>query len=438
MYREKINELKKWKNSKNRKPLILKGARQVGKTWIMQEFGKTEYEKCAYINFDDNARMKSLYQNDFDIERIIQGLKIESGVNIEPENTLIILDEIQEVPMALKSLKYFNENANQYHVIAAGSLLGVALHKGTSFPVGKVDFIEIKPFSYFEFLDAIEQTQLLELIKNNDYEMINVFKTKFLQYFKLYLYVGGMPEVIRTYIETKDFIEVRNIQNKILEGYKQDFSKYAPTEIVPRINQLWKNIPTQLAKENKKFIYGIIREGARAREYETALAWLIDCGLVYQVYRVNDNKIPLSGYQDFKAFKLYMLDVGLFAAMSKLDAKTLLEGNDIYTEFKGSMTEEYVLTQLKQNANLDVFYWTSKDGISEVDFIMQIGAQNVPVEVKASENLNAKSLKTFIKKYDNKINVRTSTTDYKIDELITNIPLYLIENIEKIILNNII
>ena len=309
MYRNKIEELKKWKESRNRKPLIIRGARQVGKTWLMKEFGKEYYDKCAYINFDDNTRMNKLFEEDFDLDRIIQGLKIESGVNIEPENTLIILDEIQETPKALKALKYFCENANQYHVISAGSLLGVSIHEGVSFPVGKVDFLNLTPLSFFEFMKAIGEEDLLQLLKNNDFDMMNVFSSKLKEYLKLYFYIGGMPEAVNSYIEDKDLLKVRKIQKRLLDAYEQDFSKHAPSNIVPRIRALWNNIPTQLAKENKKFIYGLVREGARAREYEIALSWLIDCGLIYQVNRVNTSKVPLSAYQDFNAFKLYLLDV---------------------------------------------------------------------------------------------------------------------------------
>ena len=433
MYRDKMEELKKWKNSTNRKPLIIRGARQVGKTWLMKEFGKEYYEKCAYINFDDNTRMNKLFEEDFDLNKIIQGLKIESGVNIEPENTLIILDEIQETPKALKALKYFCENANQYHIVSAGSLLGVAIHEGTSFPVGKVDFLDLAPLSFFEFMQALGENDLLQMLKNNDFDIINVFNSKLKEYLKLYYYIGGMPEAVNLYVENKDLLEVRKIQKKLLDAYEQDFSKHAPSNIVPRIRQLWNNIPTQLAKENKKFIYGLVREGARAREYEIALSWLIDCGLVYQINRVNNSKVPLSAYQDFNAFKLYLLDVGLLSAMAGIDAKTLLEGNEIFEEFKGSLTEQYVLCQLKQCTELDIFYWTSNTGMAEIDFITQIGKDNIPIEVKASENLQAKSIKSFIQKYNTKINVRTSMSNYRKDESIINIPLYLIGNIEKII-----
>lgn len=433
MYRNKIEDLKKWKDSNNRKPLIIRGARQVGKTWLMKEFGKQFYEKTAYINFDDNSRMKNLFDGDFNIDRIIQGLKIESGVNIEPDNTLIIFDEIQETPQALKALKYFCENANQYHIVSAGSLLGVAMHQGTSFPVGKVQFLDLTPLSFFEFLEALGENELIDLIKENNFDMINVFADKYKEYLKLYFFIGGMPEAVDYYVKDKDVQEVRRIQNRLLEAYEQDFSKHAPNNIVPRIRQLWNNIPTQLAKENKKFIYGLIKEGARAREYETALSWLIDCGLVYQVNRVNDNKIPLVAYQDFNAFKLYLLDVGLLGAMANISYKTLLDGNNIFSEFKGSLTEQYVLAQLKECTELNAFYWAPDNGTAEVDFIVQVDENNVPIEVKANENLQAKSLKIFAQKYNSKINVRTSMSNFRQEEWLVNIPLYMIGNIENII-----
>ena len=433
MYREKIKELLKWKDSQDRKPLILRGARQVGKTWLIKEFGKNYYEKCAYINFDDNSRMKQLFSGDFDINRIIQGLNIETGVKIEAENTLIIFDEVQETPHALTSLKYFYENANEYHIIAAGSLLGVAMHEGTSFPVGKVDFIDLYPVNFYEFLNALGENDILKIIKENQIDMINVFSDKIKDYLKQYLFIGGMPEVVETYVETKDFGEVRKKQKALLDAYEQDFSKHAPNNIVPRIRQLWNNIPTQLAKENKKFIYGLIKEGARAREYEIALSWLIDCGLVYQINRVKDCKIPLSAYQDFNAFKLYILDVGLLCAMAKIDAQVILEGNEIFTEFKGSLTEQFVLTELKSNVDTPIFYWSSEKGIAELDYIIQIKNKNIPIEVKSSENLQSKSLKTFVVKYKTDINIRTSMSNYREEDWLINIPLYMIGNINNIL-----
>lgn len=429
LYRNKMEDLIKWKNSKDRKPLIIRGARQVGKTWLIKEFGKNYYEKCAYINFDLNNRMKMLFSEDFDIERIIQGLKIETGVNIESKNTLIIFDEIQEVPQALASLKYFCENSNEYHIIAAGSLLGVALHEGTSFPVGKVNFLNLYPLNFYEFLEALGEEDLVELIRNNDFKMLKVFSEKIINYLKQFLFIGGMPEVVSSYVENKDFNEVRKIQIRLLEAYEQDFSKHAPNNIVPRIRALWNNIPTQLAKENKKFIYGLVKEGARAREYELALSWLYDAGLVNKVNRVNDCKIPLTAYQDFSAFKLYILDVGMLCAMANIDVQTLLDGNSIFVEFKGALTEQFVLNEIKSNANIPIFYWTAEKSNAEIDYIVQLGKYNIPIEVKSSKNLQSKSLKSFIQRYDTKINIRTSMTDYKEEEKLINVPLYLIGNI---------
>ena len=307
------------------------------------------------------------------------------------------------------------------------------MHSGTSFPVGKVDFLDLFPLNFFEFLSALGEESLVELVRSKDYELIKVFSGKFKDYLKQYLYIGGMPEVVNAYIQHRDYKEVREIQNKLLIDYEQDFSKHAPNNIVPRIRALWNNIPTQLSKENKKFIYGLVKEGARAREYETALAWLIDCGLVYQINRVNDCKIPLAAYQDFNSFKLYLLDTGLLCAMAKIDSSYILEGNELLVEFKGSLTEQFVLSELKSNTDIPIFYWSSDKGMAELDYIIQTGRYNVPIEVKSSENLQAKSLKTFVEKYHTKINVRTSLSDYRKDDWITNIPLYMIGDIEGII-----
>ena len=433
MYRELIEKLINWKNSEKRKPLIIRGARQVGKTWIMKEFGNKYYKKMAYINFDNNNRMKALFEQDLDVERIIQGLKIESGVDIDKENTLIIFDEVQEVPNALSSLKYFCENAEQYHVIAAGSLLGVAMHQGTSFPVGKVYFLDLYPLNFYEFLLAMDEKDIVEVIKSKDIVLLEIFNEKIKEYLKQYMYIGGMPEAVEEYRTTQSFIKVREVQERLLSAYEQDFSKHAPSNIVPRIRQLWNNIPTQLAKENKKFIYGLVREGARAREYEIALSWLIDCGLVYQVNRVNTCKTPLIAYQDFNAFKLYLLDVGLLCAMANLSVEILLEGNDIFEEFKGSLTEQFVLNELKANLAIPIFYWSSEKGNAELDYIIQLGNKNIPIEVKSSINLQAKSLKVFIEKYNTKINVRTAMVNYKEQDSLINIPLYAIGSIEKYI-----
>lgn len=433
MYREKIKELEEWKNSKDRMPLIIRGARQVGKTWIMKEFGKNNYKKVAYVNFDGNNRMERLFESDFDIDRILQGLKIETKVDIDAEDTLIIFDEIQEVPKALTSLKYFCENARQFHIIAADSLLGVALHEGTSFPVGKVDFIDLYPLNFQEFLLAIGEENLVNMLNEKDWDLISVFKDKFISYLREYYFIGGMPAAVNKYIETKDYRQVRKVQLKLLQAYEEDFSKHAPSEIVPRLKMLWNSIPAQLAKENKKFIYGLIKEGARAKEYELALSWLIDCGLIYKIDRINKPNIPLIAYQDTSAFKLYILDVGILGAMTRIDEKILLEGNEIFTEFKGSFTEQFVLTELKSNKDIPIFYWSAERATAEIDFLIQLGIDVIPIEVKSSENLQAKSLKAFIEKYNTTKNIRTSMSNYREEEKLINIPLYTICNIEKII-----
>ncbi len=429
MYREAIKKLEKWKNSPSRKPIILRGARQVGKTWLMKEFGRSCYEKCAYINMDENERMENVFHDTFDIKRIVAALEIEVGFKINPENTLIIFDEVQEIPRALKSLKYFQENAPEYQIIAAGSLLGIALHEGTSFPVGKVDFCDLYPLTFSEFLLACGEDGLAKLLNENDFEMMKIFKSKFIDLLKYYYYVGGMPEVVLDFITNRDVKSVRNIQNKLLFAYENDLSKHAPEDIVTRIRMLWNSIPTQLSKENKKFIYGLVREGARAREYEVAITWLMDVGLVYKVNRVKKPDFPLRAYQDFAAFKLFVLDVGLLGAMSRLDARIILEGSRLFEEFKGALTEQYVLQQLQVLEENDIFYWSAENASAELDFLIQTESEIVPLEVKAEENLQAKSLKTFVQKYGVNRAVRTSMSDFKEQEWLVNIPLYAISRL---------
>lgn len=431
MYRVAIEKLNKWKANKYRKPLIIEGARQVGKTWLMKEFGQQSYADTVYINFDSNSRMAALFASDLDTGRLITGLELYAGRKINPDNTLLIFDEVQEVPRALASLKYFYENAPQYHIVCAGSLLGIALHEGTSFPVGKVDFLKLYPLSFKEFLMATGKERFAELLDKKDFEMITSFKQTYIDSLKHYYYVGGMPEAVSRFIENNDFNEVREIQKRILAAYEQDFSKHAPNEIVPRIRMLWNSIPSQLAKENKKFIYGLVREGARAKEYEAAILWLTDCGLVHKVSRVNAAGIPLKAYEDMKAFKLFVLDVGLLGCMTGLRQRTLLDGNDLFVEFKGALTEQYVCQQLKTLDNLGVYYYTNDRGSCEVDFVVDTGEQIIPVEVKAEINLKAKSLKTYRDKYSPEISVRTSMGDYKQEEWLVNLPLYAIEQINE-------
>lgn len=431
--REAIKSLIKWKDENHRKPLIIRGARQVGKTWIMKEFGKTYYKKFAYINFDNNERMERLFSGNFDISRIITALQIESGVTIQADSTLIIFDEVQEVPRALTSLKYFCENAPQYHIVAAGSLLGVALHHGTSFPVGKVEFMELYPLNFIEFLMATGNENLISPLGTNDFELIASFKGRYIDLLKQYYYIGGMPEAVSSFIETQDYTKVREVQNRLLMAYEQDFSKHAPNETVPRIRMLWASIPTQLAKENRKFVYGLIRQGARAKDYELAMQWLLDCGLIYKVGRITKPDMPLMAYQDFNAFKLFILDVGLLSAMSDLDIKSLLEGNSIFEEFKGALTEQYVLQQLITNKDITPFYWTAEKSTGEIDFIFQSGGDIIPIEVKAAENLQAKSLKNYCLKYNPKYAIRTSMSDFRKEEWLINLPLYAINGILNIL-----
>lgn len=427
MKRFLMDDLLRWKNKMHRKPLIIRGARQVGKTWIMKEFGRLYYKNTVYINFDNNERMKQVFSLDMDIKRIISALKIEVGKNIDPDDTLLIFDEIQEVPQALSSLKYFYENASEYHVIAAGSLLGVALHAGTSFPVGKVDFLNLYPLNFKEFLCAVDQTGLAELLESGDYTTINAFSSKYIDLLKHYYYVGGMPEAVQTYLETDDMFEVRNVQKALLDYYSNDFSKHAPKEIVPRIQMVWQSIPMQLAKENRKFMYGIIREGARAKDFELAIQWLIDCGLILKNTRVTKPGMPLIAYMEMNAFKIYMLDVGLLAAKGNLDARTLLEGNKIFEEFKGALTEQFVAQQLAASKN-ELYYYSKENSSGELDFILQQAQYIIPIEVKAEENLQAKSLRAYCDKYKPEIAIRSSMSNYREQDWMTNVPLYALDS----------
>lgn len=432
MYRFAIENLYKWKESKYRKPLIIEGARQVGKTWLMKEFGQKAYEDSVYINFDSNSRMAELFGSDLNTERLILGLELYAGRKIKPDSTLIIFDEVQEVPKALASLKYFYENAPQYHIICAGSLLGIALHNGTSFPVGKVDFLKLYPLSFKEFLMAAGYERFAELLSMGDFSMITAFKQTYIDALKFYYFVGGMPEAVLRFSENKDFNEVRDVQKRILAAYEQDFSKHAPNDIVPRIRMVWNSIPSQLAKENKKFVYGLVREGGRAKDYEAAIMWLCDCGLVHKVSRVNKPNRPLKAYEDLKAFKLFIVDVGLLGCMTGLWGRTLLDGNDLFVEFKGALTEQYVMQQLAVIPTLHTYYYTNDRGSCEIDFLIDDGERVIPLEVKAEVNLRAKSLKTFRDKYHPEISIRTSMADYKAEEWLVNLPLYAIEEIGNI------
>ena len=425
MYRYAMENLREWKNRKNRKPLIIEGARQVGKTWLMKEFGRQEYTNTVYINFDSNSRMAELFSADLDITRILRGIEIYTSKKINSEDTLIIFDEVQEVPKALSSLKYFYEDAPEYHVICAGSLLGIALHGGTSFPVGKVEFMKLFPMSFREFLTATGKEQYVELLEQKDHQMISSFKQIYIDALKEYYYVGGMPEAVLSYSQAHDLEDVRNIQNMILAAYEQDFSKHAPVSIVPKIRMVWNSIPSQLAKENRKFIYGLLRKGARAKDYETAIMWLIDCGLIHKVSRITTPNLPLKAYEDLKAFKLYLVDIGLLGALAGLKQSALLDGNGMFVEFKGALTEQYVLQQLVTDPDIGIYYYTNDRGNCEIDFLIDDGDKVIPLEVKAELNLKAKSLKTYREKYSPEVAVRTSMADYKENDGLVDMPLYM-------------
>jgi predicted AAA+ superfamily ATPase len=426
MYRVKIKELKKWKLSANRKPLIVQGARQVGKTWLIQEFGKTEFNQMVYVNFENETRLQELFLQDLNPERIITTLEMFFQTKIVAENTLIVFDEIQSAHKGLTSLKYFCENAPEYHVIASDSLLGMNLHNKISFPVGKVDFLYLYPMSFYEFLLATGETRLAQILGEKQWDILPVFTSKFKEYLKYYFYIGGMPEVVNDFVTNRDWGKVRQIQKKIITAYENDFSKHAPKEEIQRLNMVWNTIPAQLGKENKKFIYGMMREGARAKEFEMAIQWLVSSGLLLKTHRISKPAMPLVAYQDLFIFKLFVNDLGLLSAMTNLDIKTLVDGNTLFTEFKGALTEQFVMQQLRA-AEIDVVtYWTNEKNTAEVDFVIQHEGEIIPIEVKATENLKAKSFKLFCEKFNPQTAIRTSLSDYRKESWLTNVPLYVI------------
>ncbi len=429
MFRFAMKKLQNWKKKDNRKPLIIMGARQVGKTWLMKEFGKSFYKKVAYISFYNNKRMNDVFQVDFDIKRILMNLNIETGVAITPEDTLIILDEIQEAPKVLESLKYFCEEAPEYHIVAAGSLLGVAIHDGVSYPVGKVDILDLYPFNFREFLCAMDEGALSEALDTKDYTLIDNFSDKYLFWLKNYYYVGGMPAVVDAFRMHKDYGEVRQIQNDIVRQYEGDFGKHIDSHTLPRIRMVWDSIPIQLAKENKKFFFGQIKKGARSSEYEIAIQWLIDCGLVYKVSRVNEPHMPLKAYKSMNAYKLFVIDVGLLGAMSELEAESILEGNDIFIEFKGALSEQYVLQQLISDTEYTPYYYGTEKATFEQDFLIQKGKNIIPIEVKAETNIHSQSLRAYCDKYHPERAVRFSALKYMNQEWMENIPLYAVCNL---------
>lgn len=429
MFREAMTALKQWKENPSRKPLLLIGARQVGKTWLMKQFGKTDFSSFVYINFERDKLLVNLFEQDFDVARIINALEISSGKKIIPGETLLMLDEIQEASGGLTSLKYFQEELPALHIIGAGSLLGISLKQQSSFPVGKVTFLQLQPMNFKEFLHACGQEALMQVLQKRDWPMMALFKEKFKEYLRFYLFTGGMPEVVQKFASSGKTDEIRSLQENILLSYQNDFAKHAPKEIIPRLHLIWNNLSSQLAKENKKFIYGMLKEGARARDYELALNWLEDYGLVFKLYRVNKAGLPLKAYQDLKAFKLYALDVGLLGALSGMGEKALLEGDGLFSQFKGALTEQYVIQQLRSAGLKHLFYWSNDSGQAEVDLVLE--HQNViyPIEIKSAENLQSKSLKTFADKYKSIHCYRTSLADYRAEDWMTNIPLYAISEI---------
>ncbi len=427
MKRKIYKNLCDWKHKNNRKPLIILGARQVGKTWIMKEFGMNEYRNVVYVNCDDEPRTKDLFTDDYDIERIILGLQAITGEKISPADTLIIIDEIQEAPRGLHCLKYFCEKAPEYHVMTAGSLLGVTLGQKESFPVGKVDLLHMYPMDYEEFLEAIGEENLCATLRTADWGLIELMNTRFINCLRQYYFAGGMPEAVKCFADNKDLKIVREIQSDILTAYRNDISKHVDKRESVRIGQVLNSLPSQLIKENKKFIYGILKHGARATEYEIAIQWLIDAGLVYKVNRIRSPKMPLKFYEDPGAFKLFMVDVGLFNCMADIPASSLLVGNDGLVEFKGALTEEYVAQQLI-SSGCTPYYWSNENNTSEIDFIIQHNEEIIPIEVKAEVNVRAKSFAMFLKANAGLKGLRFSMLPYVRQDNMENVPLFAIQS----------
>lgn len=429
MYRKIVSKLEDWKKDKNRKPLILLGARQVGKTWMMKEFGKTSYDNVAYVNCDEEPLAKTMFEADYNISRILLVVQAITGIKVEPGKTLLIFDEIQEAPRGLHCLKYFCENAPEYHVMAAGSLLGVTLGHKESYPVGKVNMLRMHPMDFEEFLLAVGEKQLLDILKGHDWGLLEIMKPKYVNMLRQYYYVGGMPEVVRVYSENKDLKEVNDIQSEILESYRRDISKHASKTEVVRINQVFDSIPSQLAKKNKKFIYGAIKHGARAAQYELAIQWLIDAGIIHKVPRVSVLKMPLKAYEDISGFKLFMLDCGLLGRMAGAPASQVLASDNAFTEYKGAFTEQFVHQQLTANG-ISAYYWSNDKTTAEIDFVIQSEERVIPIEVKAEENVRAKSMSEYIRNNPelNLKGVRVSMKGYIDQEWMENVPLYAIDS----------
>ena len=429
MERFAMQKMIEWKSNPRRKPLVLMGARQVGKTWLMKTFGERYYEKVAYVSFYNNTNMARVFDQDYNIDRIIASINIEVGFPVTPEDTLIIFDEIQNAPRAFESLKYFCEDAPQYHIMVAGSLLGVAIHNGVSYPVGKVDLLNLYPLSFREFLAAGDEQGLVDALDSKDYDLIDTFSDKYLNHLKNYYYVGGMPAAVVEYVENKDYQKVRSIQSDIITQYRGDFGKHIDANILVKTNMVWDSIPMQLSKENKKFFFGQIKQGGRSAEFELSIQWLMDCGLIYKVYRVNEPHLPLSAYKDLKVFKLFMIDIGLLGAMSELSPKAILEENRLFVEFKGALTEQYVFQQLISDTKYTPYYFGTQKATFEQDFIIQAENKIMPIEVKSGKNVASPSMKAFYEKYHPDLSVRFSVLPYKDQGWMKNIPLYAVCNV---------
>ena len=426
MERTIYQQLVEWKRSPVRKPLILEGARQVGKTYILKEFGNNEYDNLVYINCDNNNKISDIFV-DYDIPRIIRSLSAISGETILPGKTLIFLDEIQEIDKGLASLKYFYENAPEYHVAVAGSLLSITLHEGTSFPVGKVDMLYLYPMDFEEFLLAMGRDKLVDIMKSHEWETLEGLRSLCEELLRQYYFTGGMPEAVNAYIQTQDIWAVRSIQERIIKAYRNDISKHAPTNQVQRINMVWKSIPSQLARANKKFVYGAVRKGARANDFEIAIQWLMDAGLVHKVPRIKKAAIPLSFYEDVSAFKLFVLDCGLLGAMSQTPPKQILIGNNVFEEYKGAFSENFVLQQMLNIPRTYIYYYNNENSTMEIDFVVQHESSVIPIEVKAEENLRAKSLRQFVQDNPGLHGFRFSMSPYREQDWLTNIPLYAVK-----------
>lgn len=434
MERNVLEELKHWKQSEWRKPLVIQGARQVGKTWIMREFGRREYQHTAYLSFVDTPHAASIFEGGYDVEGVMQAISLMTGVPVEPGNTLVVLDEIQECERAFNALKFLRENAPQYHIMAAGSLLGVAVRqRQMSFPVGQVDFLHLHPLNFREFLAALGEENLVETLEKANEKLLRVIHGKLVNRLKEYLYVGGMPEVVSIYARSRDFSEVRRVQLQIIQGYENDFSKYTAPRDVPRIHAVWNSVPIQLARENRKFVYKYLGEGARAREYEMAVEWLILCGLLHRVRRISKPGVPLAAYESPNAFKLYGIDCGLLGAMARLDSRSMVENNAIFEEFKGALTEQFVLQELLSSTDWKLAYWEPENGMAEVDFVAQAGNEVIPIEVKAGVNLRARSLASYRARYEPTVSLRSSLAPLEYNSGLWNIPLYLVSGAEKML-----